>query len=341
MPKRRLTWIWIVVALVFLLGLATGVVYFTQPAGPLPSVGPSVLITGPGPEELTTPLELIEITAIASGDQPIHHLELWLDGQLAQTYFNPDPGQASPVQVSFNQTLTKGSHLLFVRAVDTYNLIGQSLPVIAEGSLAFVGEGPFSLVQVQAGDTLDETLAANDTDLAAVLPYNPGLGSEASPGTTIAIPIPPEDGSPPAGNPAQPTGNPTILDLIKLLPGANPPLQMFPAKVFGPPPAPTDFQASATDCSLSLTWQDTGEVEAGFQVWVTGLGLSPRVAALIKAADGTGPVQVEIPALGSGDYVYWVEAYNFAGAQPSNQAFVSVNGSLPQPAGWFFDCGSG
>ncbi|MCK5793868.1 MAG: hypothetical protein KAH12_04135 [Anaerolineales bacterium] len=330
MPKRRLTWIWIVVlAVVFLLGLAAVVVYFTQPAEPLPSPGPRVIITSPEPEGLTAPLEMIEVTAIASGDQPIHHLELWLDGQLTQTYFNPDPGQASPVQISFNQPLKQGSHFLFVRAVDTYNLIGQSLPVTAEGSLAFVGEGPFSLVQVQVGDTLDETLAANGTDLAAVLPFNPGLGSGASPGTTIAIPIPPEAGSPPAGNPAQPLGNPTLLDLIKLLPGANPPLQMFPTKVFGPPPAPTDLQVSTADCTLNFTWQDTSEVEAGFQIWVTGLGLSPRVAALTKAAPATGPVKIEIPALGKGDYVYWVEAYNSAGAQPSNQVFVSINDPCP------------
>lgn len=312
MPKRRLTWILIVasLAVLFLLGSAAAWMFFSQPTAPLPSPGPDVRIISPGAVDLVHPLELIEITAIASGDQPIHHLELWLDGQLSQTFYNPDPRQASPIQVSFSQPLAQGNHFLFIRAVDTYNLIGQSLPLTATGTLVVSGRGPHTLVSAPPD---------------GILPEGPLDSGSAAP---IAVPIKPEEGAPPS-NPTQPAGNPTILDLIKLLPGANPPLKMFPAEVFGPPPAPADFQASAAECSLTFSWQDTGEVESGFQIWVTGLGVSPRAAALIKAAPGTGPVQVEIPALGSGDYVYWVEAYNYAGAQPSNQMLISVPGPCP------------
>ncbi|MCJ7734593.1 MAG: hypothetical protein MUP11_08590, partial [Anaerolineales bacterium] len=259
---------------------------------------------------------------------PIHHLELWLDGELAQTYYNSDLSEPAPIQIGFNQTLTAGSHLLIVRAVDSFSLIGQSLPVTAQGSLAFTGEGPFSLVSIPPDGSLDETLAASGTDLNAVLLNNPGLGAGASPGTVIAIPIPKEVPAP-GPNPPAPPSNPTFLDLIKLLPIGNPPLALIPVQVAGPPSPPAGLQARGDACSLNLTWQDTSEDEAGFQVWITGLGVKPRVAARTAANKGTGPVSLELPAVGAGDFVYWVEAYNVAGAQPSNQVFVSVPGPCP------------
>jgi len=335
MPRKRLIIIIAAVVIILLLAVAIGLVILRrQPAAPIPDLGPTVLIISPGPEENTAPSASIAIQAAAYGDNPIHHLELWLDGELAQSFYNQDLGQVSSLEISFNQLLTSGGHLLFVRAVDTHSLIGQSLPITAEGTLPFSAEDPVILVQIQPGDTLEETLAANGTDLASILPYNPGLNSGgAGPGANIAIPVPPEAGSPPAGNPPLPQANPTILDLIKLLPLGNPPLVMISAQKYPPPSAPTGLQASVNGCMVKLSWTDTSDLEAGYQIWITGLGLPPRVAARSESAQETGPVSVELEALGPGDFVYWVEAYNIAGAQPSNQVLVSTSETCPNQLG--------
>lgn len=171
MPKKRLIMIILAaVIILFVLVTAIGLVILRrQPADARPAVGPTVLITSPVPAENSVASPSIAIQAAVYGDNPIHRLELWLDGELSQTFYNQDPGQTFTLEISFNQLLTAGGHLLFVRAIDTQNLIGQSLPITAEGTLAIVGDGPFSLVQIQPGDTLDETLAANGTDLDAVL----------------------------------------------------------------------------------------------------------------------------------------------------------------------------
>jgi len=335
MPKKRLIILIAAVIIFFLLLTVIGLVILNrQPGSPLPDIGPTVFITNPGPEKNRGASPSIEIEAAAYGDNPIHHLELWLDGELSQTFYNPDLGQASVLEISFNQLLTTGGHLLFVRAVDTHNLIGQSLPITAEGTLALAGDEPVTLVKIQSGDTLDETLAANGTDLAAVLPFNPGLNSGgASPGTNIAIPIPPEGGNPPANNPSLPQANGIILDVRELLPIGNPPLGLIPAQPLAPPSAPIGLLATVSACTINLTWTDTSDQEAGYNVWITGLGLPPRIAARTNDAQAQGPVSVELKALGNGDYVYWVEAYNSAGAQPSNQIQVSLAESCPNQLG--------
>jgi hypothetical protein len=335
MPKKRLTIIIAAVIIFFLLLIVIGLVILNrQPGSPLADIGPTVLITNPGPEKNRGASPSIEIEAAAYGDNPIHHLELWLDGELSQTFYNQDLGQASVLEISFNQLLTSGGHLLFVRAVDTHNLIGQSLPITAEGTLAFAGDEPVTLVKIQPGDTLDETLAANGTDLAAVLPFNPGLNNGgASPGINIAIPIPPEGGNPPANNPPLPQANGIILDVRELLPIGNPPLGLIPAQALAPPSAPTGLLATVTACTINLTWTDTSDQEAGYNVWITGLSLPPRIAARTNDAQAQGSVSVVLQALGNGDYVYWVEAYNSAGAQPSNQIQVSLAESCPNQLG--------
>ncbi|MFV1948559.1 MAG: hypothetical protein ACC633_01350 [Anaerolineales bacterium] len=331
MPKKRLIIIILAGFIIFLLLIiATGLVILRrQPAAPPPDIGPTVLITSPGPDGNRAPSQSINIQAAAYGDNPIHHLELWLDGERVQIFFNQELNEASPLEISFNQLLTTGPHLLFVRAVDSHDLIGQSLPITAVGTLAITGDGPLTLNTIQPGDTLDETLAANGTDLAAVLPYNPGLGASASPGTNIAIPVPPEGGNPPAGNPPSPQANGIILDVLEMLPIGYPPLALIPAQALGPPSAPSGLQASISVCNVNLTWTDTSDNEAGYNIWVTGLGLPPRIAARADAAEGTGAVSVELQAVGSGDFVYWVEAYNVVGSQPSNQVQVSFSGSCP------------
>ncbi|TFH33259.1 MAG: hypothetical protein E4G99_11670, partial [Anaerolineales bacterium] len=212
MRRKRLTIGLIGAGLVlFIILVAVAVVVLQRQRAVLPaSVGPTVLITSPAPNDSAAASSAVAIEAAAYGDHPIHHMELWLDGEQVQTFYNQDLQGSAPVEITFYQLLTSGGHVLFVRAVDSHALIGQSLPITAQGTMAIAGEGPFTLITIEPGSTLDETLAAHDTDVAAVLPNNPGLSGGASPGTTIAIPVQPEGGhqeNPPDTNPPAPPGN--------------------------------------------------------------------------------------------------------------------------------------
>lgn len=300
------------------------------------STGPTVLITSPGPGDAEAAAPAAVVQSLAYGPNPIEHVELWLDGEKVQSYSNPSAGSPAPLEVSFRQVLTEGGHLLFVRAVDDNNLVGQSLPVEVQGTLSLEGEGPFNLVTMQARESLDDALAAAGTDLISTLPGNPALDpGNAGPGTVIAVPIAPGEGGQPA-SPGPPSGeivNPVPIEVTGMYPIGLPLAQLLPAFKVEPPAAPSALQASVAGCTINLLWNDASEQEAGFNVWITGLGVPPRIAARTAASAGTGGVSLEIQALGEGSFVYWVEAFNVAGVQISNQASVDVTGPCPSGTG--------
>jgi hypothetical protein len=296
------------------------------------ATGPSVLITSPGPGDAALAAPAVVVQSLAYGSNPIDHVELWLDGEKVQSYENPSAGSPAPMEASFSQVLTEGRHLLFARAVDNNNLVGQSLPVEVTGVLAVEGQGPFNLITLQAGEGIDESLATAGADLISALRSNPGLDlGSAGPGAVIAVPVPPEDGGQ-AAAPASPVAeivNPAPLEVTGIYPIGLPLAQLFPAFNLDPPAAPTALQASVAGCMINLIWNDASEQEAGFNVWITGVGVPPRIAARTAASAGNGGVSVELQAFREGSFVYWVEAYNSAGSQISNQASVNVTGPCP------------
>lgn len=301
-----------------------------------PQVGPTVLLTSPTPGELAQPLSMAEVQAMVYGPEPVQRVELWLDGELVQTQENGEAGLSGPQQVGFTQGLIEGDHLFFVRAVDINGLVGQSLPLTARGALIAFGEGPYQLVVPQDGSGPVEALAAAGIEPASVFPGGSGSVSEQpAPGAELAVPLPGEDPGP-AGVPAGPAGTltePTPLEIRELYPVGLPLAELIPARKLEPPAAPASLQITAEGCDLTLAWLDQSDQEAGFDIWVTGLGVPPQVVARMKAFDGTGAVQAAIQAPGSGSFVFWVEAFNIAGRQPGNQAGVDVAGYCANGAG--------
>jgi hypothetical protein len=303
----------------------------------LPQVGPSVMITSPTPGEAAIPATSISIDATVIDNYPIHHIELWLDAELAQTIYNDDLQNAAALDVSFYIPLTEGDHFLFVRAVDTSNLVGQSMPIRAVGQLSIAGDGPFDLVEIAPGESLDDTLEASGVDLDSVLPYNPGLGGgNAPPGGIIAVP--PASGEENAESPApkvppqqQKEGNALVIS--KIFPIDFPLYPLLQGVINSPPVAPTGLQASVENCQVILTWTDNSSNEAGYNIWATGLGLPPRVVARAESSPGIGATWVKLDVIHTGDFIYWVEAYNGLGTQSSSYAKITVPEGCPSQLG--------
>ncbi|KAA3643198.1 MAG: hypothetical protein DWQ07_22025 [Chloroflexi bacterium] len=319
-------------AILLLIGIAVGLVFFIfgrQGQRTLPAIGPTVLITSPTPSDAATPSVSVLVEATVYGENPIHHIELWMDGELKQTFYNQEVATPAPVDISFTPILTAGDHILFVRAVDTHSLIGQSSPIMALGDGSIVGEGPFEMVSISPGDSLEETVASHDADLSTVLAANPNISTGgAPPGTVIAIPRP-ENAAAQNPPPAATSGNANFLEITQILP-ANPlPLQMIPMRALGPPTAPSAFTAEVNGCDLTFSWNDTSEDEVGFNIWMTGLGVTPHIAARTEDHPQTGTVTTVLSATRSGSFVYWVEAANVFGAQPSNQVKVTIDPPCP------------
>jgi hypothetical protein len=87
------------------------------------------------------------------------------------------------------------------------------------------------------------------------------------------------------------------------------------------------LKAQLSGCQVVLTWNDNATNESGYKVWMAGLGLPPRLIATLEAGPATGAVWFQFQAPPPGFFSFWVEAYNFYRAQPSNIAWV-YNGNL-------------
>ncbi|MCJ7434717.1 MAG: hypothetical protein MUO77_14620 [Anaerolineales bacterium] len=134
---------------VFGLLLIAGLIYYFYnnfgPNKPVTPLGPTILVTSPTSDQADIPVEALIVEATAMGDAPVGRLELWLDGELHSDILSESPEGVEIFTGTFNLPLTKGSHMLFVRAVDTNNLIGQSFPIFATGAFSMTAEGPVIL----------------------------------------------------------------------------------------------------------------------------------------------------------------------------------------------------
>ena len=97
------------------------------------------------------------------------------------------------------------------------------------------------------------------------------------------------------------------------------------------PAAPTDLQAEVTGCNIHLRWNDNADNEERYEVWyLWNLGQDPRVIDEVEPGAG-GQVWVEFPAPDWGAFIFWVEAVNSWGRQPSNKVgALVVEGDCPQ-----------
>ncbi|NIN63516.1 MAG: LysM peptidoglycan-binding domain-containing protein [Anaerolineae bacterium] len=354
MNKRRGCGIPIAVTLSVLATLACVVLggfavrYIRQQQLLAQSEPPSVTITYPASGTSTLAGSYLPVSATAFGGVPIRRAELWLDGQLIDTQESRLAEGISPFYVSFDLNVPQGLHTLWVRAVDATGLMGDSWPVNVGGVKRPSADEPARLVTVQEGDTLEDIAAAYNADPDTVRQLNPGLGDQEPPvGSEVVLPppqskaapgpegppvgptLPPGEDQPPGSKPlAPPTGTRlgALSPVVGITIGSLDILQEG-----SPPAAPTDLQAEVTGCNIRLRWNDNADNEGRYEVWyLWNLSQDPRVIAELEPAAG-GQAWFEFPAPDWGAFIFWVEAVNSWGRQPSNKAgALVVEGDCPQ-----------
>jgi LysM repeat protein len=310
---------------------------------------PSVTITYPESGTSTLEGSYLPVAATAFGGIPITRAELWVDGQLIDTQQSRDPEGVSPFYVSFDLTVPQGLHTLFVRAVNAMGIMGDSWPVNVGGVERPGPDEPAVLVTVEEGETLEDIAAAYDVDPETVRQLNPGLGDqEPPPGSEVVLPLPRSHAAPgpqgPAVGPSLPPSGIQPPDSGPLPPPTGPRLDVIAAApIISPrdiidlvmagsaPAAPTDLQAEVTGCNIHLRWNDNADNEAWYEVkYLWNLGQDPRAIAQLAPGAG-GQVWFEFPAPDWGAFIFWVEAVNFWGRQPSNKVGALVlEGDCPR-----------
>jgi hypothetical protein len=298
---------------------------------------PTVLVTEPASGESVPLGKYVFVSATGFGRTPISRMELWVDGEAAEIEESDLAEGVSPFYSHFGFPASQGPHMLFVRAVNTAGIIGQSLPVALTGESQPDPQGVQLVVRAQAGETLADIAEAYGSDVGTLQELNPDLGGGGpTPDAVVFVPAPPEEGAPPSIGPAAPPS----------VPGSSPVLvpDALPLKIIKPAPlpldlplgflavslpaAPTDLEAQVQDCKVRLVWNDNASREESYEVWMAGLGSPGRVIAKLEPASG-GAAWVEIAAPQPGYLSFWVEAANRLGRQPSNIAWVYVDPVCP------------
>ena len=310
---------------------------------------PSVTITEPAEGASTLAGSNMAVSAMAFGGIPITRAELWVDGELVDTEETRIQGGVSPFYASFELLVSQGLHTVFVRAVNATGLIGDSWPVGIGGVERPAADEPARLVTVEEDQTLDDICAVYDCNPETVQQLNPDLGGQQPPaGSTVVLPPPqsktePGPGGPSVGPTVPPSGGPPAGGGT-LPPPSGPPLQVIPPSPLpvdlgglvgavlhlGPPAAPTNLQAEVMDCTVRLRWTDNADNEERYEVWyLWNITQAPQLIAKLNAAKG-GQVWYEFPAPSSGAFIFWVEAVNAVGRQPSNKVGAMVGLSCAQ-----------
>ena len=352
MKKRRGCIKWAVVAVLSLVALALVVLcplafLYTRQVEQARAqfAPPTVVVTEPVPGLSVLAGSYVSVVATASGHAPITRVELWVDGQLAETQDSEEPEGISPYYTHFDLLVSEGPQTLFVRAINTEGIIGQSLPV------GVVGEpGPheaFLAVIVEEGETRDDIASSYGTDSGTLQELNPELGvQQPISGTLVIVPAPPEEGdeeaAPPSVGPSLPPTAPGSSPVP--LPDIPPLKVIQPAPIpLGPPPSlavfvppqppavPSNLQGQVENCMVRLRWKDNAHNELRYEVWMAGLSGAPRLVVSLNPAPG-GAVWVEFLAPRTGGLSFWVEAISLGGKQPSNIVWVEVDPGCPTSA---------
>jgi LysM repeat protein len=259
---------------------------------------------------------------------PVQTIEWWLDGVLlGNEAVEPEEG-ATQFYAQYDLLVPdSGVHLLFLRAIDSEGLIGQSMPLFIQGEEK--GEA-FHLVEVGEGDTLESIASEYSSDVSTLENLNPGLdGGTPKPGNSIKVPVPPEQGAVPAAPPAPAQSGDVVLAPSNqmLQPGdLAPGLSGLLAAAI--PKAPANLQAQVKDCKVRLVWDDRAANETGYEIWMTSPGVPPIKLVTLQASPG-GSTWYEFDAPGPGFFIFWVVAVNSGGGQPSNFAPVTAAQTCP------------
>lgn len=292
---------------------------------------PTVLITEPVSGALVPADGYLSVSATALGSIPITRVELWLDGELKETQESDRPDGVSTFYAYFDPLMSEGPHMLFVRAVNTGGIIGQSLPLGVTGIPKIGPSEVFLAVTVEEGETLADIATAYDTEPGVLQDLNPNLGGqEPSAGAVLQVPKPPDEQEEPAPSsppPSAPGSTPVpIPDVPPLTEAKGLPILGFLVAFAGstPPVAPTDLKGQVDGCEVILTWKDNATDETYYDVWMSLGMLMPQVVASLQPSPATGPAWVKFFPGQEGYLTFWVEAVNSKGKQPSNEITLLI-----------------
>jgi hypothetical protein len=347
--------IFILGGLIFLVVL--GMLYFRhrQERVGFQSSIPVVYITEPAASSSFPAGSYIGVAATAVGKNPIARVELWLDDELKETQQSIQPGGSVPpvgntagmtpaVQPGGAPTFyanfallipSEGPHTLFVRAVDVFGVIGQSLPIGILGNAKAVSGEVLMLIRVNEGQTLEDVANAYGSDPATLQSINPTLGGqEPASGAVIKVPLAPEQEkpetkiSPPSTQPQIKLPDVPMLTIIQpsLLPvdlGGLVPMAL--------PLPPTDLKGQVANCEVTLGWNDNADDEKRYEVWTAWMGITPQLVAELNPSPTKGPAWYKFRSPQTGWIPFWVEAVSAKGRQPSNTITLYVD---PQKCEW-------
>ena len=303
-----------------------------------PNAMPLVVTLTTPPNASVVPLnQITNISAEAIGAQPITALELWVDGARWQTKNAPAGSALAQLSAFWTWTPTgEGEHVLVVRATDAEQRVSESnvVRVTAAKSPPTIVQMPYP---VKPGDTVASVAQKQKITPQEIVALNPQLNpnNPLAPGETISVPVtiptpgpaapvaeqtpvaPEPTPTPPSDPPQPPPGNPNPLKFI------------FAKYLFGalnPPKAPTIWW-NAKGCTANLLVQDKASNEDGFFIYRLDPGnlFFARVATL-DAHSQPQPFQYTDPNLSSGEWYYYVAAFNTKGESPSNQVKVKIVG---------------
>ena len=305
------------------------------------SAAPVIFVHAPDEGDTVQLGEPLQARVTASGVNPIARLEMWVDGELAETQ-TPDPaagGDSLNLDALFELTLNEGTHMFYWRTVDNSGLVGQSqlvsvevlprLPV-AEDQDTIAAEPP------PAGAPDEQpTLPSGEP---APAPPESGKKPPSPPGEPA--PAPPESGKKPKPKDDKPTP-PELPDVIfpeeiPVIPPGLPALEVATIPIFdigsfisavlsNMPKAPSNLQAEFEDCMVRLAWIDNADNETHYNIWMQRLGGPPQLIKTVGGSPSTGPAWTEFRAPAFGIYGFWVEAVNGLGSQPSQMKGLAIN----------------
>jgi len=270
-------------------------------------------------------------TITFSPQSPVQTAEWWLDGVRLESHpFQAGRGISQAFD-SYNLLIpTEGTHMLLARAINVRGVIGQSQPLTFQS----VAKGKaFYAVTVNEGETLASLAAGYGSDAATLQTLNPGLMNPPAPGTTIKVPVPPENEPPSPPPTALPASGVTPILPSAIPPNALPVLNtpssgIFDLLVASPPQAPTNLQGEVKDCKVKLLWEDNATNESGYEVWMAAPGAPLIRLATLQPSSG-GVTWFEFQAPGPGYFLFWVEAVNAIGQQGSNIVYLNVDAGCP------------
>jgi hypothetical protein len=279
---------------------------------------PDVQISSPEDGTEIDSGSIVSVSAIAQSTQPVTRAELWVDGELLATQDPDNPNGDSPLYAHFPLLVQAGNHLVFVRALNSAGIVGQSMPISING--------------VKPVNVTDEGQTTNAPP--------PSGQPNASTGTTGPVTNPAKTGTiPSTGNTANPAGGGGVA--APAGGGANPPLPNTPPLAIispavltipiasTPPSAPTDLIGKVDNCQLTLFWNDNASDESHYEIWIAGNGQLPWLYETLSSNKSLGGAWAMLAAPNPGTYSVWVEAVNPLGHTLSNMAKITVPNNCP------------